>query len=137
MFCPTCGTAIPDGTKFCSQCGHALTATQSPITTPASTPGIAPPQLSSSRPSALPRIGLMLAVGFLVGGLIGFSMRPSVLLIGQLPFGTVLTRGSALSGLDQLLIPTAQQSFNVMVLGALIGSAGGFGLIRLVAKGGA
>ena len=79
----------------------------------------------------------MLAIGILVGGFLGFLMRPSVFLIGQLPFGTVITRGSALSGIDQLLVPTAQQSFNVMVLGALIGAAVGFGLSRLLPKSGA
>ena len=127
MFCPTCGAKIPDGTKFCGQCGQALAATQSPVTTSTVATLTAPPQVSTSRPRASPRTTLVLAIGFFVGGLIGFLMRPSVLLIGQLPFGTVVSRGSALSGIDQLLVPTAQQSFNVMMLGALIGTAGAFG----------
>lgn len=133
MFCATCGAKVPDGTIFCGQCGQALVATQSPVTTATAAPFTAPPQVSTSRPSASPRTKLMLAIGFFVGGFIGFLMRPSVLLIGQLPFGTVVTRGSALSGIDQLLVPTAQQSFNVMMLGALIGAAGAFGL-SLLAK---
>lgn len=86
-----------DGAKFCARCGQGTAAIQSvPIATTAPAPALT----------------IMLAVGFLVGGFIGFLMRPSVLLIGQLPFGTVVTRGSALSGIDQLLVPTAQQSFN-------------------------
>lgn len=136
MFCPTCGAKIPDGTKFCGQCGQALAATQSPVTTPTAAPVTTPPQhVSTSRPSASRRTGLMLATGFLVGGFIGFLMRPSVILIGQLPFETVVTRGSALSGIDQLLVPTAQQSFNVTFVGALLGTAGGFGLSRFLVKG--
>jgi len=137
MFCPNCATAIPDGTKFCGRCGHALDGSLSPVTTPTVATVTTPSQGSPSRPPASPGTGLVLAIGILVGGFLGFLMRPSVFLIGQLPFGTVITRGSALSGIDQLLVPTAQQSFNVMVLGALIGAAVGFGLSRLLPKSGA
>ena len=64
--------------------------------------------------------------GFFVGGVIGFLLRPSAFLVGQLPFGTVITRGSNLSGLDKLLVSTAEASFNYMLVGALIGAVGGF-----------
>jgi hypothetical protein len=74
----------------------------------------------------------LLVIGLLLGGFIGFMMRPSVVLIGQLPFGTVLMRGSDLSGLDQLLVPTAQHSFNVMVIGAIVGGASGLALSRII-----
>ena len=137
MFCPTCGAEVPDGTQFCRQCGQAAAASHASATTPRPALVTAPPQPAPSRPLTPPGIGLMLAVGFVLGGFIGFLMRPSVMLIGQLPLGTVITRGSALSGLEQLAVPAAQQSFNVMVTGALIGAAGGFGLSRVLAKGGA
>ena len=71
-------------------------------------------------------------VGFFVGGFIGFLLRPSAFLVGQLPFGTVITRGSNLSGLDRLLISTAETSFNYLMVGALLGAAGGF-VIGLIA----
>ena len=71
-------------------------------------------------------------LGFLLGGLIGFLLRPSALLVGQLPFETVITRGANLHGLDKLLVPTAQNSFNILVAGALIGAVAGVILGRLI-----
>jgi len=64
-------------------------------------------------------------VGLLVGGLIGFLLRPSGLLGVQAPFGAVITRGANLKGLDQLLLPLAQQSFNYVLVGAIIGAVFG------------
>jgi hypothetical protein len=68
---------------------------------------------------------LLGVVGFLVGGFVGFQLRPAAFLVGQLPFGTVITRGSNLSGLDVLLVSTAQTSFNYMLAGAVLGAACG------------
>lgn len=62
-------------------------------------------------------------VGFLAGGLIGFLYRPSALIISQLPFSTVITRGANLKGVEQMLIPMAQTSFNNMMVAAVIGAA--------------
>ena len=59
-------------------------------------------------------------VGFVLGGFVGFLLRPSAPFIGQLSFVTVITRGATLSGLDRLLVPTAETSFNYMVSGALL-----------------
>ncbi len=72
-------------------------------------------------------------VGFIAGGFIGFLYRPSALIIGQLPFSTVITRGANLNGVEQLLIPMAQSSFNHMMTIAVIGAAIGitFGLLFL------
>ena len=72
------------------------------------------------------------ALGAIVGATIGFLVRPSVPLIGQLPLDVVLTRGANLSGLDMLLRSTAEQSFNYMVIGAIVGAvvlAGGKSLL--------
>ncbi len=70
--------------------------------------------------------------GFFVGGCMGFLLRPSAFLVGQLPFATVIARGSNLSGLDRLLISTAETSFNYMMVGALLGVVAGF-VIGLIA----
>jgi hypothetical protein len=60
-------------------------------------------------------------LGVVLGGLVGFLLRPSIPLIGQLPFNTVITRGSDLKGLDVVLKSTAEQSFNYMLIGAIVG----------------
>jgi hypothetical protein len=69
---------------------------------------------------------MQILVGTIMGGVVGFLLRPSVPLIGQLPFGTVITRGSNLSGLDLLLKGTAETSFNYMLVGLLVGGAIGW-----------
>jgi hypothetical protein len=70
--------------------------------------------------------------GLFLGGGIGFLLRPSAFLVGQLPFETVIVRGSNLGGLDRLLVSTAQTSFNYMVVGAILGAVAGF-VIGLIA----
>lgn len=71
-----------------------------------------------------PAIGFA-GLGLLVGGFIGFLSRPSGVLTGKLPFFHVLTRGATYEGVDQVLINLAQESFNVMLIGAVIGAAVG------------
>jgi hypothetical protein len=73
--------------------------------------------------SAIPFAIGMAIVGALVGAAIGFLVRPSVPLLGQLPFMAVITRGASLQGLDQLLVPIAQSSFDQMVMYGLVGGA--------------
>jgi hypothetical protein len=63
--------------------------------------------------------------GLLIGGVVGFLLRPSVPLLGQLPFTTVITRGANLRGLDQLLLGYARSSFNYLVAGMLLGAVVG------------
>lgn len=60
--------------------------------------------------------------GLLVGAFIGFLLRPSAMLIGQLPFTVVMTRGANLEGLDEMLVPLAQTSFNYMLVGGVVGA---------------
>ena len=76
---------------------------------------------------------MRIVFGGCVGGLLGFLFRPSVPLIGQLPFETVVTRGANLSGLDVILRSTAEQSFNYVVVGVIVGGIAGFVLSRLSA----
>jgi hypothetical protein len=61
-------------------------------------------------------------LGFLAGAVVGFLSRPSVFLVGQLPFAAVISRGGTLRGMDELLVPAAQQSFNHTFLFALVGA---------------
>ena len=63
--------------------------------------------------------------GLLIGGLVGFLLRPSVPLIGQLPFSTVISRGANLRGLDQLLLGYARTSFNYLLAGLVVGAVVG------------
>jgi zinc-ribbon domain len=59
--------------------------------------------------------------GAIVGGILGFLFRPAAPLIGQLDFGTVVSRGTNLTGLDQILVSTAQASFNYLIAGIILG----------------
>jgi hypothetical protein len=61
---------------------------------------------------------ILAVIGILVGGFIGFLLRPSLLLVGQLPFEKVILAGTNLKGVDQFFVKTAQTSFLYMVLGA-------------------
>ena len=56
------------------------------------------------------------------GAIIGFLLRPSDIFGQQLPLSMVLTRGSGLHGLNRLLIPLAERSFNEMVAGLIVGA---------------
>jgi len=60
--------------------------------------------------------------GLLIGSVVGFLLRPSVPLMGQLPFSTVITRGGNLRGLDQLLLGYARTSFNYLIAGMVLGA---------------
>jgi hypothetical protein len=73
-------------------------------------------------------------VGAILGGLVGFLLRPSVPILGQLPFGTVISRGTNLHGLDQILVSTAETSFNYLLAGVIAGAVLGFFFARFVAR---
>jgi hypothetical protein len=65
----------------------------------------------------------------IVGGFIGFLLRPYYPVVGQLPFGTVITRGGNLSGLAIVLKGAAEESFQYFLNGAtaaaLVGTIAG------------
>jgi len=73
-------------------------------------------------------------IGSVIGAFVGFLLRPSAMLVGQLPFGVVITRGAYLKDLEQLLVPTAQTSFNIMVAGAILGALAGMALRHLASR---
>ena len=60
--------------------------------------------------------------GCFIGSVAGFLLRPSVPLMGQLPLSTVITRGTNLRGLDQLLLAHARTSFNYLIAGMILGA---------------
>src|SRR5438270_6436096 len=67
------------------------------------------------------------SVGLLLGGFVGFLLRPTVPLVNaQLPFETVITRGAYLTGTDQMFVSLAQTSFNYMLAVAVVGTVVGF-----------
>ncbi len=80
-----------------------------------------------------PMIGIGI-VGLLIGGFVGFLARPSFFLIGQLPFEHVISRGATLKGMDQMLVPLAQQSFNITLIGAIVGVIAGIVIGYFVGK---
>lgn len=69
--------------------------------------------------------------GLFLGGLFGFAMRPSVPLLGKLPFAAVITRGTTLTGVDRILVDAAKGSSNLLLAGAAIGALVGWGLAAL------
>lgn len=71
-----------------------------------------------------PNLGLGF-LGLIVGSVVGCLLRPSAMLVGQLPLETVISRGANLQGLDRLLVPTAEASFNILLVGAIIGAVVG------------
>src|SRR6185369_5937035 len=67
--------------------------------------------------------------GLVIGSVVGFLLRPSVPLMGQLPFTSVITRGANLRGLDQLLLGYARTSFNYLIAGMVLGA-----IVGLIAR---
>lgn len=61
-------------------------------------------------------------IGALIGGIVAYLLRPSAPLVGQLPFDVVMTRGNNLQGLERMVIPTAETSFNYIIAGVIIGA---------------
>jgi hypothetical protein len=52
-------------------------------------------------------------------------------MVGQLPFIHVISRGKTLKGLEQILIPIAETSFNYVLAGIIIGAISGY-LIKII-----
>ena len=94
-------------------------------------------KLQAKLPVANPeskQVSNFITAGVAIGALIGFLLRPSVPLIGQLPFTAVITRGGSLQGLDQILVPAAQTSFNYLLVGGIVGAVAGFLATKIIAK---
>jgi len=102
MYCTQCGSKTSAGVQFCAICGQNVQATM---------------QNDQRDRREFP----FWIVGALVGATVGFLTRPAAFLVGQLPFGIVITGGSTLRGLDSLFVPVAQRSLGQMAAFAIIG----------------
>lgn len=65
----------------------------------------------------------LVIVGVILGAFVGFLMRPTLPIIGQLPADTVMARGTNLTGLNTIERSTAEESFNYVMIGAIVGGA--------------
>lgn len=74
------------------------------------------------------------AVFAVAGGVIAFLLRPTDIFGHQLPLSIVLTRGSNLQGINQLLTPLAQRSFNELAAGLIIGAVLGVIVSALIGR---
>ena len=132
IICPKCGSENAPGAMNCKNCRINLEfAMQHPEQVSASvskdfeTKGGGDLKATSGPASHIMTAPLVV-LGLVVGGLFGFLMRPSYPLIGQLPFAAVITRGAELRSWDRALVPLAQESFNYVLLGSLLGAGAGF-----------
>lgn len=78
--------------------------------------------MSTPESAANDRASQNIVVGLVLGAIVGFLMRPSIPLIGQLPITTMVelvTTGG--EGLDRLFVPLAQRSFMYMMVGGIVG----------------
>jgi hypothetical protein len=119
MACKNCGKPAPWLLELCDTCTVEAMSTSATASRPVPVleGGAFPPEPRSGDPGMMMFWGVC---GGTVGVVLGYLFRPSVPLLGQLPFSTVITRGANLKGFDQLLTSTAQESFNYVVIGALI-----------------
>jgi Na+-transporting methylmalonyl-CoA/oxaloacetate decarboxylase beta subunit len=102
MFRPQWDHQNPDSAKVCIDCGTKVSS-------------------HTSRKNKRSSFGQLIRFGFygaFLGTLIGFLIRPSAPVVGQLPLANVLSRGVDIS---QLLTPVAQTSFNYLLTGLILG----------------
>lgn len=81
-----------------------------------------------------PRPYLFSLSGLVVGSLTSFLLRPEVFPGKKLPFSVIVSRGSTLQYADRLFMPAAQDQFNYLILGGLLGTAVGVGLAIALRK---
>ena len=62
MFCPNCGTGLPDGAAFCANCGNAITDPQAAVATAISDPNAGPPPVNLTPDASGPGGDTLLAM---------------------------------------------------------------------------
>jgi hypothetical protein len=137
VICPKCGVINSDALKNCRMCVASLESAAPHLayvpTAEGNTVESARVPLASTATFGewvKTRVGSVV-VGCVLGGLFGYLLRPSYPLIGQLPFGIVISRGATLRGFDQALVPLAQTSFNYLLFGAVVGAALSYVIFKL------
>jgi len=66
-----------------------------------------------------------------LGGIVGATVGYLIGTPPNLSAGDVITRGAALQGFNQLLVPAAQSAFNFVVAGVIVGAALGLAISYL------
>jgi uncharacterized membrane protein (Fun14 family) len=102
---------------------------QNNLRSPLTPPDQEEDMLESARPDS-PGRGPSILLGAILGAAVGFALRPSNILTGQLDLETVLMRGANLTGLDQLLKSQAEASSNMLLLCAVVGAALGYAIAK-------
>lgn len=115
MIYPQCGHQNPDSPKFCMDCG-----TQARLQT-----------LKMNRRSSFGQVIRFGFYGAFLGTFIGFLLRPSAPVVGQLPLANVLSRGV---DINQVFTPVAQTSFSFLLAGLILGWLIGAGAGYLLSK---
>lgn len=122
-FCPSCGARLSkntDGETYCPKCDWE------PHETPSR------PAVQRHRPPPLPGPLSLGFVGALVGGFSAFLLRPGGGMFPQLPLEVILAPRENLRGLDELLVPMAERSFNMLAVGVVLGAFAGLVLGYLI-----
>lgn len=104
LSCPECGDFINWQMSSCAGCRHNLSSFKRKFVT-------------------LDFIVAFAVGGTIMGGYIGYLLRPTVPMLGKIPFPDLITRGSRLDGINPLLVSSARTSFNYFMAGVLLGIA--------------
>ena len=144
-YCASCGNRVAADSRFCSVCGRELPdITDVPARASVVSPKYSIEHVESGNSGR--RVSVELAgrtpasfylpcgLGILLGALVGFLLRPTVPMIGQLPLGMVLSGGDNLQGLDLLLRSTAQESREYVIIGGIIGLVIGYFVALMMFK---
>ena len=79
MFCPKCGTEMPDDSQFCRKCGSALTAAGSNVSTTgaAAAAAAAPQRVNEPAPKPKSHVGLVILLAILALAIWWAASSPS------------------------------------------------------------
>lgn len=132
--CPNCRKLVAIDAKTCQHCSCNLEPSIEALEAEIKRENAqrSPHYIPESNPAS--KIVVFGVLGLILGGLLGFLLRPSVPLIGQLPFEHVITRGSNLRGMDIVLVSFAETSFNYLLVAGIIGCVIGAGMGYLLFK---